>query len=161
MEDRPPFSFQPGGRSMHPFIRPGDRISALALTAEERAKVKPGDCVVFLDEAKRWLVHRVIGPGPEPGEFLIKGDALPRADRPAGGAAIAGRVVEVKRGESGKTYRLDRPSSRLLGRAIAALSRWEADIFSRGIPPGRTAGRKIPVRLGKILRWLLTRIFFP
>lgn len=146
---------------MHPFIRPGDRVRFLALSSEQRKKIRPGECVVFLDEAGRWVVHRVIAAGPGPEEFLIKGDALARADRPAPGTAIAGRVTAVERAGTGRTHRLDRPLPRLLGRLIALLSRGEAAGYSSGCRPGSAGIIGIFARSARALRWLLTRIFFP
>ncbi len=146
---------------MHPFIRPGDRVTVLLLPAGQKEGIRPGDCVVFLDEAKRWVVHRVIAAAPGSGKFLTKGDALPRADRPAGSAAIAGRVTAVERAGSGRTYHLDRPLPRLLKQIIAGLSRGEAALFAS---TGRTSsfGRSgLLARLVKSPRWILTRVFFP
>ncbi len=158
---RTPIEFRPGGRSMHPFIRPGDRVTFLPLPAEKRREIRPGECVVFLDEAKRWVVHRVIAPGPGPENFLIKGDALARADRPAEGTAIAGRVTAVERAGSGKTYRLDLPLPRLLGRLIAFLSRGEAALFSACYRSENSGKIGFIARPARVPRWLLTRIFFP
>lgn len=142
---------------MHPFLRPGDRVTVRLLAEEAGRRYRPGDCVIFRDRWERWLIHRVIGHGSGPDEFLTKGDALPRPDGPVRKERLAGRVVSLERAGSGRTYLLDRPGARCLGRAIALLSSCEGTIFSR-------AGRGkngVLTRLVKSPRWLLTRLLFP
>lgn len=161
MENRPPIRFQPQGRSMHPFIRPGDRVTIRLLAEEAGRRYRPGDCVVFRDRWERWLIHRVIGRGRGPNIILTKGDALPRPDSPVEMERLAGMVCSLERPGSGRIYLLDRPGARFLGRVIAILSRCETVVLSLG---GRApaAGRNgILIRLIKTPRWLLTRLFFP
>ncbi|MDP8236993.1 MAG: S24/S26 family peptidase [Candidatus Erginobacter occultus] len=159
--NRPPISFQPQGRSMHPFIRPGDQVTVIPYSGPGEMEIRPGDCVIFRDQEQRWLIHRVIGFGEGSGRFLIKGDALLQPDPPVMKTSIAGVVTEVKRSGSGRIYRLDRPSARFLTRLIAGLSRLEAAVFSFNRPPRVGGGPKIFVRLIKLPRWLLIRAFFP
>lgn len=146
---------------MHPFIRPGDWVTIHPPGEKGGGDVRVGDCVIFRDRGRRWLIHRVIGTAGGPGEILTKGDARLRPDDPARREAIAGRVTAVERSGSGTIYRLDRPSSRFLNRLIALLSRLEAAVFSRGNSAWTAGFPRILVRLVKSPRWLLTRIFFP
>lgn len=157
MEDRPPIRFQPQGRSMHPFLRPGDQVTVRLLAEEAGRRYRPGDCVVFRDRWERWLIHRVIGRGPGPEEFMTKGDALPRPDGPVRKERLAGRVVSLERAGSGRAYLLDRPGARFLGMAIALLSCCEGAVFAQA---GQGADGVL-ARLVKSPRWLLTRLFFP
>jgi signal peptidase I len=146
---------------MHPFIRPGDWVTILPASGEDRENFRPGVCVVFRDQGRRWLIHRVIGRGGGSRAILTKGDALLHPDYPVKREWLAGRVTVLERSGSGRTYLLDRPSSRRRGRVIALLSRWEAAVFSLGSRAGSASEGGILVRLVKSPRWLLTRIFFP
>lgn len=161
MNDRPPIRFQPEGKSMHPFIRPGDWVTVIPAPGRAGGEIRPGDCVVFRDRGKRWLIHRVIDYPEGSNRLLTKGDALLSPDHPVERKSIAGVVAAVERSGSGRIYRLDRPAVRFLNRLIALFSRVEAAVFSFRRRP-RTAGdRGIFVRLIKLPRWLLTWTFFP
>lgn len=146
---------------MHPFIRPGDRVAVIPSNGLDETEFNPGDCVVFRDRGKRWLVHRVIRSKAGKGNLLTKGDSLLHPDHPVPAEAIAGRVTEVERAGTGRIHRLDRPPARRISRIIALLSRGEAAIFSAR-SGRRPDGHRGPVfRLIRFPRWLLTRVFFP
>jgi len=156
-----PISFRPEGRSMHPFIRPGDLVTVRPPDGAAAGGIRRGDCVVFRDRDSRWLVHRVIGGPDGSGRFRTKGDALPGPDHAVERNSVAGVVTIVERRGSDRRYRLDRKRNRRLGRLIAVLSEFEAAVVS-AFPVRRfSGGGKIFDRLVKSPRWTLTRIFFP
>ena len=141
---------------MHPFIRPGDWVTVIPSAGRAGGEIRPGDCVVFRDRGKRWLIHRVIDCPEGSNRLLTKGDALLSPDHPVERKSIAGVVAAVERRESGRSHLLDRPRNRFLGRLTARLSRFETVVFSAF--PG---GGILFIRLVKSPRWILTRLFFP
>ncbi len=63
--------------SMEPALQPGDLIPVLPLWGREP---QPGQIVVFRTEQDQtWIVHRIVGGGPEEG-FITRGDANPLPD---------------------------------------------------------------------------------
>jgi len=164
-----PIRIQPGGLSMHPFIRRGDYITITPLLLNNPDKVgdtiASGDCVIFRENAARWLIHRVIGKNRKNSNIVTKGDALLHPDQPVTTRMIWGTVTIIHRAHSGKEYRLDMPQDQRVCRLIAILSRGEAMISSIF----RLHRREVEIspefefltRIIKFPKWLLTKIFFP
>lgn len=107
--------------SMGPLARAGD---VFLLEAPGRRRVRFGD-VVAAAAGARAVIHRVVGR--RGGFYILKGDASPRADVGVRRADVVGlaRALE-KRG--GRVIRFDTARGRLVGAALAALSRLEGAV---------------------------------
>ena len=69
-----PVTVRVRGRSMWPFLRPGDRV----LLSPDAAAARLGAVVLWVDEGGAWRLHRVVARiGPW---VWLKGDALPALD---------------------------------------------------------------------------------
>lgn len=154
---RTPVTIAPGGLSMHPFIRPFDRVTIVPGNGE----IGIGDVVLIQGESERWLIHRVIGRRRDCGRWITRGDSLLHPDPPAVPARVWGTVTGVERRGQKKEYQLRSPVRRRLGRLIAACSRLETRLAAGG--PGRRleAAGLFPAKAVKFPRWIITRIFFP
>jgi hypothetical protein len=85
------------GRSMWPFLLPGD---VLTLTPGPRARL--GDVVLVEHPGVEFgLVHRVVAVLPR--RVLTKGDALPRTDGWVVRGRVIARVTQVRRGRASFT----------------------------------------------------------
>lgn len=84
-----------GGRSMYPFLHPGDVATMVPITGGEP---HIGD-VVVCDRGDRWVAHRLIriedtGKG---GRYITQGDSCMRPDEAFGNDRLVGRVTAVLR----------------------------------------------------------------
>lgn len=113
LEKGKPFRFQAAGASMSPFIRSGDIITIMPVSA----RIRPGDVLAFRQpEGDKLAVHRVIGLGRK--GFLLKGDNGGHADGRVNRERIIGRVTRVE--HRGREVRIGLGFERIL---IAGLSR--------------------------------------
>ena len=152
-----PFRFRNRGRSMSPFLHPGDIITLLPSSRADR-NVSVEDIVLFRSKEGRWLLHRVVRV-VSVGRFQTKADAALRSDGELKLDQIRGKVNELERSDSGKVYRLDSIRSRRRNRLIAFLSRGEFKIASSSL---FCPFLKIPLahRALRFPKWLLTRLLF-
>jgi hypothetical protein len=106
------------GSSMRPWLRDGDRVRLVPMTAEE---MRVGDVVVRVNTAGP-VIHRFVGrwPSRQGWRLLTKGDGAPRLDPPARVDELVGRVVARVR--DGRAEPLAGAGIRLRGRARAAVS---------------------------------------
>jgi hypothetical protein len=108
-----PFRFKAKGGSMSPFLRGGDVVTIRPLVGPPRF----GDIVAFCRPGDaRFVVHRVIGS--EPGQVLIRGDAVRYDDGWVPADCVLGRVVSALR--DGRALRVGLGHGRMF---IALLSR--------------------------------------
>jgi hypothetical protein len=113
--------------SMGPLARAGD---VFVLEAPGRRRVRFGD-VVAAPAGARAVIHRVVGD--RDGFYILKGDASPRPDFAVRRTEVAGRACAlVKRG--GRVIRFDTARSRLVGAALASVSRLEAAVTDAFYP---------------------------
>ena len=92
------------GKSMLPFIRPGDTITVHPVSPD---RIRKRDVLVFRRDDGSLAAHRLIrieqtSDGPR---FVTRGDSVLREDRPLKAADIFGRVQCVTQG--GRTKRMD------------------------------------------------------
>jgi hypothetical protein len=135
--------FPVAGRSMWPFLRPGDEVEV-----EFRPRFGVGDVVVF-ELGGRFVVHRVVGrrAGVVADRYRLKGDNLLRFD---GGwiraDALLGRVRAVRRGARVLRCRflLARPWSQLVAFYSFLVGDW-AGRHGPSSPLARTL--RVPQRL--------------
>jgi hypothetical protein len=79
------------GRSMWPFVRPGDRV----VIAPDLTGLKVGGVALWVDEGGGWRLHRLVARlGPW---VWLKGDALPTVDGRVRRDALRGQVVSITR----------------------------------------------------------------
>ncbi len=90
--------FRAGGDSMHPTIRDGDSVTAVAATAQE---LRRGDVAVTLS-ARGVTVHRVVHVDGE--RVITRGDNAAENDAPFPASEVIGRVIEIER--QGKRQRV-------------------------------------------------------
>jgi hypothetical protein len=116
--DGKPVEIPVRGISMRPWLRDGDRVRLVPMTAEE---MRVGDVVVRVNTAGP-VIHRFVGrwPSRQGWRLLTKGDGAPRLDPPVRADELVGRVVARVR--EGRTQRLEGAGMRLRGRARAAVS---------------------------------------
>lgn len=110
--------------SMGPLARAGD---VFVLEAPGRKRVRFGD-VVAAAAGPRAVIHRVVGG--RGAFYILKGDASPRADVPVRRTEVVGLARALEKG--GREIRFDTARGRLVGVALAALSRLEGavtDVF--------------------------------
>jgi signal peptidase I len=121
------------GRSMLPFVRPGD---ILLVRKQELEQLIPGDIVLFAQN-EQLLTHRVVGDDRwrETPFLVTRGDALVAKDPPVFAYQLLGRVAAIFRGR----LRID-PRARRSWRCqlLAALLR-HSDF------------------LGRLAKWVLSR----
>jgi signal peptidase I len=113
--------FRPGGQSMHPTIRDGERITVEPILAEQ---VRTGDIILYA-AARGPVAHRVVRVERREAQsalFHLRGDCAATPDAPVVAAQILGRVVSVER--EGRVIALTGPRARLrrvARRALASL----------------------------------------
>ncbi|MGD8717504.1 MAG: hypothetical protein PVH29_01660 [Candidatus Zixiibacteriota bacterium] len=113
--------------SMGPLARAGD---VFVIEAPGR-RFRFGD-VVAAPARGRAVIHRVVGR--RGGFLLLKGDASPRPDPPVRPADVPGYVRALEK-KNGRVIRFDTPWARLVGAALAALSRLEGTVTDACYPP--------------------------
>jgi signal peptidase I len=145
------------GRSMHPFLRPGDLVAIRPI--EDRERILPGELVLYERDGVRWVVHRVIRVMGEGGAVvLVKGDALPLPDQPVEKGRVAGKAVSIRR-PAGREYALETAASRRINGLFALLSHCEARCFNL-LPPG-VRRNDLLSRLLKSPKWFLSKMLYP
>ncbi len=110
------------GYSMFPWLRPGDLIRVEPVDA---TSLRPGDVILFRAGGVA-ITHRLLRW--KDGRLITKGDAAPCPDRPLSPVEVAGRVIEVRRGD--RVWRLDRGWHRMLAPALAAISPWTPPLYA-------------------------------
>ena len=86
-----PITIRVRGRSMWPFVRPGDRV----VISPDLAGLKVGGVALWVDAGGGWRLHRVVARlGPW---VWLKGDALPSFDGRVRRKALSGQVVSITR----------------------------------------------------------------
>ena len=86
------------GTSMFPLIRSGNRCRFVPFDA---GKVKIGDLLLFVTEEQQLVGHRLIRirQRPEGTEYVCKGDANLKADKPVTAELVIGRMVHIQKGD--------------------------------------------------------------
>lgn len=113
---------------MGPLARAGDFF---IVESPRSFRFRFGDVVAAA--AGPWgVIHRVVGR--RAGYLVLKGDASPRPDVPVRPSEIAGVVRGVEKRE-GRLIRFDTYRGRLVGAALAALSRLEGAVTDAFYPP--------------------------
>jgi signal peptidase I len=109
---------QVAGRSMMPWIRPGD---VLFIRRTDPHSVTPGEVVLFARN-EQLVVHRVIRKSlsSPPSLLVTKGDAVADPDEHVSGAELLGRVTCIYRGW--RQINLETPQQIVLGRLLSRLS---------------------------------------
>jgi len=121
------------GRSMYPLLRSGWRLQLDHAQAEHPL----GAIIVFI-QVRTLVAHRVVGRRRS-GAYLTKGDALLHCDRrPVRPDKILGRVVAVRSQDRSVSLLVWR--QRLLGRAVAMISRTMALLLQATAPLRRMTG---------------------
>ncbi len=146
MEQR--FLVEMSGYSMHPFLRPGDR---LLVRRVEPGSLRRGDVVVLANGPGSLVAHRLLRVLPD-GRGITKGDALLRPDpapvdlRAAAGRVEAvirrGRIIPVAAGTRGRLKSLFAALSSL-GLTPGAL-RLRAKLLVQSIIPAREPRERDP-----------------
>jgi hypothetical protein len=138
------FRLQVRGWSMYPFIRDGDCVEVVPVSADD---VCVGD-VVLSRTGRQLFAHRVIRriPGEQKVELITRGDNHFHEERPVDSAAdLIGRIQTVYRGC--RMIRLDRGLRGYLGKLVAqsGIARfcvwWAGRIWKRGEDLVRQFGR--------------------
>lgn len=121
------------GRSMLPFIRPGDTITVLPVKPDE---IQWGDILVFQRGDQALVAHRLvrIKQTDDGLRYITRGDSSVYDDHPRDGSAFLGKVVTVTRG--GRTRRT-------------------CGVFARGLARGWVSLYPFPQRL---VRWWFRRV---
>jgi hypothetical protein len=130
------------GRSMYPMLRSGWRLQLEHAHAEH-----PFGAIIVFIQGRTLVAHRVVGRR-RTGAYLTKGDALLHCDRrPVRPDKILGRVVELRHQD--RTVSLLVWRQRLLGRAVALVSRTMAILLQATAPVRRMtgAGGRLPGRI--------------
>src|SRR5262249_23495193 len=114
------------GRSMVPFIRPGDSVELVSVDS-----IRPG--AIYLGELPdgHFVVHRLVGR--KNGLAVLRGDFNSRYDPPVPEASLLGRVVRVWR--EGRPLNVDALLPRAYGSLQVSLSPF--------IDPARRATRRV------------------
>jgi len=81
-----------GGRSMRPFIEPGDLVHVVKGLRGPAV----GRVVAFFND-EQMIVHRILGYNRQAGAFLIAGDSSPGSGTHIEESAIAGTVIFTTR----------------------------------------------------------------
>jgi hypothetical protein len=144
---------QAWGTSMLPSVWPGDLLTIQSVAHDE---VVPGDIVLVLRDS-RFLIHRLIERRQDQGciSWIIRGDAVPRNDPPAGASELLGRVTGIRRGN--RTFVPSRRVSRL--HSVLAWTLCRSDRF-RNLTLRVHAARvqAAPTRVGRRFRGLLDAV---
>ena len=139
------FRFRARGRSMMPFVRPGD---VLLVEPVDPARLRTGEIILFHQRSTSHVVHRLIRRVKRDGRlvFIAQGDNSAIADAPILAEQVLGRVVGIER--EGRRLRLDRGPGQLLNRVI---------YYLRGLAPWRPRScrrlARVPWRLLGRLMW--------
>lgn len=145
------------GRSMHPFLRPGDTVVIRPL--DRREEILAGELILAEQGGGRWALHRAIRTGGKASApVVVKGDALLRADLPVERESVAGKAAALKR-PGGREYALESASARRMNAIIALFSLWETRWF-RLLPAVVRRDGWLP-RLIRSPKWFLIRILYP
>ena len=120
------------GRSMYPFIQPGDTLLIDTVNAD---KLGRGDIAFYYLPSGTFVVHRLVKRNGS-GSLLTNGDSLRKSDDPVTGEHVFGKVTGIERG--GKSLDLDGMFSKLTGRLIAFLACYRLPLQIR---MKRTLGR--------------------
>jgi hypothetical protein len=115
-------------KSMGPLARAGD---VFVVERAGRRRFRFGD-VVAAAAGSRAVIHRLVGG--RGGFLVLKGDASPRPDPPVRRADVAGWVRALEK-RDGRVIRLDTARGRLVGAALASLSRLEGAVTDAFYPP--------------------------
>ncbi len=87
------------GDSMFPWIKNGDKVSIIPITAP----IRNGDIIAFYQGSpSRFVAHRVIKSMP--GQTITKGDNCFAADLPIKNTDIAGKIVKIERKSNQKFF---------------------------------------------------------
>jgi hypothetical protein len=113
-----PFQAEVRGISMAPLLAPGDVVT-LAPYRGRRPRV--GDVALLAVNDRERFLHRIVTRRNS--LYILKGDRARRPDHAAPAAAVRAHVVKVSRG--GRTIVLTGGWPRLVGWAVAAVSRLE------------------------------------
>ena len=141
------------GRSMHPFLRPGDAVVIRPL--REGEGIAAGELILLEREGGRPVLHRALFPG---GSLVVKGDALLAADPPFAPERAAGKASELKR-RGGRVHPLETACARRRNAWIARFSGWES-LAARFLPSFARRSELLS-RLIRAPKWLLVRALFP
>ena len=114
--------------SMGPLARAGD---VFVIEAPGRRRFRFGD-VAAAAAGPRAVIHRVVGG--RGGLLILKGDASPRPDVPVRRAEVVGFVRALEK-RGGRLIRFDTIRGRLVGAALASLSRLEGAATDAFYPP--------------------------
>ena len=138
------------GKSMYPFLQPGELIGIRWLKTKEKLNLKLGDLVLGRSEDQTWVVHRVIrliyNDRIEPFPYWIKGDRAIVKDE-LSKYQVWGKVIGIQI-KNHQTPFFFKPNS--LDRCIAILSRMSIS----SSPVGRVAKKLTPL-LSRMRRKLL------
>jgi hypothetical protein len=121
--------FRPGGQSMHPTIRDGERITVEPILAE---RIRTGDIILYA-AARGPVAHRVVRVERREAQnllFHLRGDCAATPDAPVLAAQILGRVVTVER--EGRTIALCGFGARLR-RTVRRATAQVKELLSRSI----------------------------
>ena len=121
--------FRAHGRSMHPTIQEGERITVEPV---ESSEVKAGDVVLYragLGVVAHSVVRRERRSGPIV-RFLLRGDSSDCCDDPVAAAQVLGRVVCVER--EGRDIDLAGRTAKVLGALRARASRFKRRVLAAG-----------------------------
>lgn len=116
------------GRSMYPFLRPGDMV---LVDPVENSRLRRGDVVVVL-RGSEFFIHRLLVVGQQ--HYLTKGDGEHIADSPSLPEDIVGVVQFIERGDF--RYRMEDRWLANLNRLLGWLGALEASGFA-ACWPGR------------------------
>ena len=106
------------GRSMYPFIQPGDTLLIDMVNAD---KLGRGDIAFYCLPSGTFVVHRLVKRNGS-GSLFTNGDSLRKSDDPITGEHVFGKVTGIKRG--GKSLALTGILSKITGWLIALLAHY-------------------------------------
>jgi signal peptidase I len=112
--------FQAHGRSIYPFIKPGDII---IIEPRNGSAVSTGDVIFYRKQDSSTAAHRLVKvSGSEDKIFLLtKGDALKYTDPPVSPAQVMGRVILIE--GRGRKLKLNGWTGRMFGRFFTWIAR--------------------------------------
>jgi len=114
--------------SMGPLARAGD---VFVIESPGRRRFRFGD-VAAAAAGPRAVIHRVVGG--RGGLLVLKGDASPRPDAPVRREDVVGLVRALEKSD-GRVIRFDTARGRLVGAALALVSRVEGAVTDAFFPP--------------------------
>ena len=115
------------GDSMRPFILRGDSIQVALL--EPGSPIELGEVLLYRHAPEQWIIHRVIGPNPQPGTAAtlhLKGDGIFCLDE-VPREKVWGRIVGIDHGSLGSSRSRMKVQTTGLDRCLASLSSWSLD----------------------------------